>query len=182
MLLLVVFRPFLSPWLRCSVIAGWMQCSPTATPEVTGCNLFRELVHLHGDRRWRQQIHMTASLKQPPCWLRGTRSACRCQTLAALPVHRLIIGHPSPLLWSPLELWALRARHLFHIRLVLVCFQGVVSHLLPVQWSKIYFRHCSQWFTAPFKDAAARCATLQPFSVWFHYLDIYSKQLRKRRI
>lgn len=155
MLLPVVSRPFLSPWLCYSVIAGWMRCSQTATLEVTGCNLYRELVRLHGDRRWRQQIHKTASLKQPPWWLQGTRSACRCQTLGALPVHRLIIGHPSTLLWSPVELWALRARHLFHILLVLVCFQGVVSHSLLVQWSKIYFRRCSQWFTAPFKDDAA---------------------------
>lgn len=71
MLLSVVSRHFLCPWLCYSVMAGWMWCSQTATPEVTGCNLYREPVCLHGDRRWRQQIHMAMSLKQPPWWLRA---------------------------------------------------------------------------------------------------------------
>lgn len=31
----------------------------------------------------------------------GRHTAHGCQTLGALPVHRLIIGHPSTLLWSP---------------------------------------------------------------------------------
>lgn len=127
MLLLVVSKPFISPLQCYSVMAGWVQHSQTATPEVTGCNLYGEPVRLPGDRRWRQQIHMSASLKQSAFWLRGTRSARRCQTLGALPVHRLIIGHPSTLLWSPVELWALWARHLFHILLVLANGGGGVS-------------------------------------------------------
>lgn len=122
MLLLVVSKPFISPLLCYSVMNGWVQHSQTATPEVTGCNLYGEPVCLPRDRRWRQQIHMSASLKQSAFWSRGTRTARRCQTLGALPVHRLIIGHPSTLLWSPVELWALWARHLFHILLVLACF------------------------------------------------------------
>lgn len=93
-----------------------------------------------------------------------TRSAHRCQTLGALPVHRLIIGHLSTLLWSPAQFQLRGSVIYFWSHCCLFVSSCVVSCLLLVQWSEMYFWCCSQWFTTGFKDIAV------DVQCWSHFL------------
>lgn len=95
-----------------------------------------------------------AAKRAPVCWGGGTFSAHGCQTLGALPVHRLIICHLSTLLWSPVEIHLRGSVIYFWSHCRLFVSSCVVSSLLLVQWSEIYFWCCSQGFTTGFKDIA----------------------------
>lgn len=103
-----------------------------------------------------------------------SRSAHGCQTLRASSVHCLIIGHLSTLLWSPVELQLCGSVVYFWPYCCLFVSSCVVSCLLLVWWSEMYFWCCSQWFTNGFKDIAG---DVQSFSAWFYYLawDLFNE-------
>lgn len=120
---------------------------------------------------------------QPPCWGREgvwvTRSAHGCQTLGALPLRRLIIGHLSTLLWSPVELQLRGSDIYFWPLCCLFVSSCVVSCLLRVQWSEMYIWCSSQWFVTGFKETAVDVQMLQPFSAWVYYLALWRLMKQK---
>ena len=155
----------------------------TRPPNVTECNLWKRSRPVSSGTVSVDSKFMSFK-PQPPCWGREgvwvTRSAHGCQTLGALPLRRLIIGHLSTLLWSPVELQLRGSDIYFWPLCCLFVSSCVVSCLLRVHWSEMYIWCCSQCFMTGFKETAVDVQMLQHFLLEFiiwPYEDLWSRNI-----